>query len=65
MAILWAKKELEVDRYCLGKDHPDYRKELKIIGKLRAAVKNSKPLDESVTEWYGFHGPSVDSCIMM
>jgi len=50
MAILWAEKELEVDHYCLGEDHPDCRKE---------------PLDESVTEWYSFHDPSADSCIMM
>lgn len=65
MAILWAERELEVDRYCLGEDHPDYRKGFEIIGKLKAAVENSEPLDESVTEWYGFHGPSADSCIMM
>lgn len=65
MAILWAEKELEVDRYCLGEDHPGYSKEFETIAKLKAAVESSEPLDESVTEFYGLHGPSADSCIMM
>jgi hypothetical protein len=26
MSVLWAEKELEVDRYCIGEDHPDYQK---------------------------------------
>lgn len=65
MALLWAEKELEVDRYCLGEDHPDCRKELEIVGQLRAAVETSNPPDESVTRWFRLQDPSADSCIMM
>lgn len=34
MALLWAEKKLEVDNYCIGIDHPDYRTELDTIAHL-------------------------------
>jgi hypothetical protein len=52
MALLWAEKELEVDSYCVGEDHPDYATELDIVQKLRKAVENSEPVDASVMEWF-------------
>jgi hypothetical protein len=65
MALLWAEKELEVDCYCVGEDHPDYRKELEIVDRLRAAAEISEPFDECVTKWFDLHDPPADSCIMM
>ena len=47
MALLWAEKELEVDRYCVGEDHPDYAKEVERIIQLRRAVESSEPFDPS------------------
>ncbi|KAF7592476.1 hypothetical protein BBP40_000211 [Aspergillus hancockii] len=65
MAVLWAEKELEVDRYCIGEDHPDYRKELEMVDRLRAAAETLLPFDESITEWFGLDDPPADSCIIM
>ncbi|KAF7131479.1 hypothetical protein CNMCM5793_004704 [Aspergillus hiratsukae] len=55
MALLWAQKELEVDRYCVGEDHPDFEIELDIVHRLRAAVEGSAPVDEVVTRWFRLH----------
>ncbi|KAF1952906.1 TPR domain protein, partial [Byssothecium circinans] len=62
MALLWAEKELEVDRYCVGEDHPDYATELDMVQKLREAVESSKPVDASVTEWFDLQSSSGDPC---
>ncbi|KFY65024.1 hypothetical protein V496_02871 [Pseudogymnoascus sp. VKM F-4515 (FW-2607)] len=43
MASLRAEKEVEVDYYCLGKDHPDYPKEVRVLEQLRDAAKSKKP----------------------
>jgi hypothetical protein len=43
MALLWAEKELEVERYCGGEEHLDYATELDIVQKLSEAVKGPKP----------------------
>ncbi|KAJ5538643.1 TPR domain protein [Penicillium frequentans] len=34
MALLWAEKALEVERYCVGENHPDYQKMLDTVGVL-------------------------------
>lgn len=65
MALLWAEKELEVDYYCLGEDHPTIQMQIEIVNQLRAAAETSEPLDESVTKWFSLHNSSADSCIMM
>jgi len=40
---LWAEEEVEVDSYCLAKDHSDYPKEVRVLEQLRAAAKRKKP----------------------
>ena len=65
MALLWAEKELEVDRYCVGEDYPDYRKELEIVDRLRASTGVSGPLDESVSEWFHLHETPAEDCTIM
>jgi hypothetical protein len=35
MALLWAEKGLEIDLYCLGKDHPEYQHMLKAVDVLQ------------------------------
>jgi hypothetical protein len=52
MALLWAQKELELDRVCVGEDHPDYETWFEVVGQLRAAVESSKPVDESIKQWF-------------
>jgi hypothetical protein len=52
MALLWAEKELEIDGYCIGEDHPDYQKELEAVNQLREAVKSSEPFDQSTIKWF-------------
>jgi len=51
VALLWAEKEVEIDNYCLGKDHPDYPKEVKVLEQLRAAAKSRKPFHYMQIEW--------------
>ncbi|KFY67709.1 hypothetical protein V496_01445 [Pseudogymnoascus sp. VKM F-4515 (FW-2607)] len=51
MASLWAEKEVEVDYYCLGKDHPDYPKEVRVLEQLRAAAKSKKPFHYMQIRW--------------
>lgn len=41
MGLLWAEKESEVDRCCLGDDHPACKKELEAVNKLRAVVETT------------------------
>lgn len=65
MALLWVQKELEVDYYCVGEDHSDYKKELEIVYWLQGIVERSGPLDECVTEWFNLHGRPAESCILM
>lgn len=64
MALLWAQKELDVDRYCVGEDHPDYKKELDILDHLRAAAETSV-FDECITKWFHLYDTPADSWIMM
>ncbi|KFX91231.1 hypothetical protein V490_06014 [Pseudogymnoascus sp. VKM F-3557] len=51
MASLWAEKEVEVDYYCLGKDHPDYPKEVRVLEQLRAAARSKKPFHYMQIGW--------------
>lgn len=52
MALLWAEKELEIDRCCVGEDHPDYINLLDVIERLKEAAHKSRKFDDSVIEWY-------------
>ncbi|XMA13710.1 hypothetical protein WAI453_006501 [Rhynchosporium graminicola] len=52
IALLWAEKELEVDAYCIGKDHPDYLEELQTVTQLRLAAESSQPFDCSTIDWF-------------
>jgi hypothetical protein len=51
MAVLWAEKEVEVDCYCLGEDHPDYAKEVGVLKQLRVAAKSRKPFHFMQIKW--------------
>lgn len=43
MAVLWAKKDIEVDSYCVGSDHPDYLRKVGVLKELERAAKSIKP----------------------
>ncbi|KAF2686179.1 TPR domain protein [Lentithecium fluviatile CBS 122367] len=51
MAMLWTEKEVEVDGYCLGQDHPDYQKEVGVLRQLRSAAKSKKPFHYTHIKW--------------
>ncbi|TVY18236.1 SET domain-containing protein 5 [Lachnellula arida] len=68
MALLWAEKELEVDRYCVGVDHPHYSSESDTVRQLREAVESSLPFDQSSIKWFdSCDSPSNDNeaCAVM
>ncbi|KAJ5998544.1 hypothetical protein N7451_006354 [Penicillium sp. IBT 35674x] len=46
MALLWAEKGLEVERYCVGEDHPYYQRMLDIVGVLQEFNALPEPLNE-------------------
>ncbi|KAL3468833.1 hypothetical protein BJX99DRAFT_242626, partial [Aspergillus californicus] len=64
-ASMWARKELEVDRYCIGEDHPDYKKGLEVVRLLEAAADGLGTVHESVAKWYKLHDSPADECIVM
>jgi len=65
MAFMWARKELEVDKYCVGHDHPDYAQQLAIINWLEKSEDGPEPLHESVIEWYGLANSGKEDCVVM
>jgi hypothetical protein len=44
LALLWAEKELESDRFCVGEDHPDYPEKRDFVEELRQAVEGKRPV---------------------
>ena len=50
-ALFWAGKELELERYYIGDDHPECEKLAKVVELLEVAVETSGPLDESIRQW--------------
>jgi hypothetical protein len=65
LALIWAKKELDVDHYCLGEDHPDYKEGLEVVRLLDAAANGLEPAHESVVKWYKLHDSPADQCIVL
>jgi hypothetical protein len=51
MAVLWAKKDIEVDSYCVGSDHPDYLRKVGVLKELERAAKSIKPFHFSQINW--------------
>jgi hypothetical protein len=52
MAMLWTEKQLEIDLYCAGEDHPENEHGLQVLAKLRAAEENPELIDESVIKFF-------------
>jgi hypothetical protein len=65
MALMWAKKELEVDHYCIGEDHPEYKEGFQVVRLLEAATDRVEPVHESVAKWYQLHDSPADQCLVM
>jgi hypothetical protein len=51
MAMLWTAKELEVNNYCLGRDHPDCQKEADVLKQLQTAAASNKKFHYSQINW--------------
>ncbi|ORY07684.1 hypothetical protein BCR34DRAFT_603830 [Clohesyomyces aquaticus] len=51
MAMLWTEKEVEVNDYCLGKDHLDCQKEVRVMRQLRSAAKSKRPFHYTHISW--------------
>jgi hypothetical protein len=56
---------LEVDHYCIGEDHPDYKEGLQIVRLLEAATDGVEPVHENVAKWYQLHESPADQCVVM
>jgi hypothetical protein len=65
MALLWAEKELELDRICVGDDHPHIQEERNAIEKLKEAIRDSTPVDPSVTQWFNPEASADSDCTIM
>jgi hypothetical protein len=65
MAFLWAEKELAVDSYYVGEDHPGYTARLDILHRLREGADGLKPVHASVVEWFTIRSSSDDPCATM
>jgi hypothetical protein len=65
MALLWAKKELELDRICVGDDHPHIQVERDVIEKLKEAIRDETPVDPSVTKWFNPEASTDSDCTTM
>jgi len=65
LALLWAEKELESDRICVGEDHPDFPEEQEFVQKLKTSVERSEPVDQSVIEWLDSQDSGGESCVVM
>ncbi|KAJ5475202.1 TPR domain protein [Penicillium diatomitis] len=68
MALLWAEKVVEVDRYCVGEDHPDFVQTREIVEKIRQTARESVPFDKLALRWLfrpteptepGFRNPAL------
>jgi hypothetical protein len=51
MAMLWTAKELEVNSYCLGQEHPDCQKEAGLLEQLQSAAASKKKFHYSQINW--------------
>jgi len=47
-ALSWTEKEIEVDLYCLGADHPEYRQGFAVLAQMKIALETTKPIDASI-----------------
>ncbi|KAF2193110.1 TPR domain protein [Zopfia rhizophila CBS 207.26] len=52
MALLWAEKELEHERICLGEDHPVYKGTFERVKMLEGVAESSAPFDPSIIQWF-------------
>jgi len=65
MALLWAEKELESDRCCVGGDHPDIAEGVDFVDKLMAAVERERPVEQSVINWLDARDGDGDGCVVV
>ena len=57
MALLWAEKGLEVNRYCVGEDHPEYKSTLEAFTNLKIAWSKVSAFDDSMAAYLKILGP--------
>lgn len=57
MALLWAEKGLEVNRYCVGEDHPEYKTTLEAFTQLKTSWSQVSAFDDLVANYLKTLGP--------
>jgi hypothetical protein len=62
MTLLWAEKELEIDRYCVGNDHPDVVQQVEIVDRLKAIKGGAGEFDQAIIDWFSSEA-SDDACV--
>lgn len=63
MALLWAEKGLEVNRYCVGEDHPEYRTTLEAFTQLQKAWSRVSTFDDRMVYYLRNLGRASSSFI--
>ena len=63
MLLSWTEKMLEVDRYCIGEDHPEYKQLQLIAGCMKKAIGASQPIPENAMEY--FKERQAEECVIM
>ncbi|KAL3703364.1 hypothetical protein TMatcc_010553 [Talaromyces marneffei ATCC 18224] len=61
MALLWADKGLEVDRYCVGEDHPEYTTTLEAFTRLQVTLSKVSGFDDQMMKYLSNLGSVSDS----
>jgi hypothetical protein len=63
MALLWAEKGLEVNRYCVGEDHPEYTTTLEAFTRLQIALSKISAFDDHMASYLKSLGSVSDRLI--
>ena len=65
MALLWFEKELEIDRCCVGDDHPDVTELVRMMNHLEAAQLGSHEYDQALSDYFARSEPAGTGCMVM
>lgn len=63
MALLWAEKGLEVNRCCVGEDHPEYQTTLEAFTQLKTAWSKVSTFDNLMAAYLKTLGPASNSLV--
>jgi hypothetical protein len=63
MALLWTEKGLEVDRYCVGEDHPEYKTTSEAFTQFKVTLSKVSAFDGHMNEYLRNLGTAPNSLV--